>query len=119
MAWHPTPDYIKGLEADPSKGTIVTPSGWAICDGTQGTPDLRGRFIRGAAEWRPTIASGGSETHTHGGQTQPNTAKRGAHGGAGKGYNQPAEAHTHAIQADHHLPPYAEVVYIMKLADVP
>jgi len=34
-------------------GTIVAfrgstaPSGWAICDGTNGTPDLRGRFIRG------------------------------------------------------------------------
>ena len=24
----------------------VAPKGWAICDGTQGTPDLRGRFIR-------------------------------------------------------------------------
>ena len=24
----------------------VAPSGWAVCDGTKGTPDLRGRFIR-------------------------------------------------------------------------
>lgn len=35
-------------------GTIVmwtgssAPSGWAICDGTQGTPDLRSRFVVGA-----------------------------------------------------------------------
>jgi len=34
------------------KGIILTyngataPAGWAICDGTNGTPDLRGRFIR-------------------------------------------------------------------------
>ena len=34
------------------KGTIVAfnsdkaPEGWALCDGTNGTPDLRGRFIR-------------------------------------------------------------------------
>ena len=34
------------------KGTIVAfnsetaPDGWALCDGTNGTPDLRGRFIR-------------------------------------------------------------------------
>ena len=34
------------------KGTIIAynletaPSGWALCDGTNGTPDLRGRFIR-------------------------------------------------------------------------
>jgi microcystin-dependent protein len=25
---------------------ITAPSGWALCDGTNGTPDLRGRFIR-------------------------------------------------------------------------
>ena len=30
-------------------GTIATiPSGWALCDGTGGTPDLRNRFIIGA-----------------------------------------------------------------------
>ena len=26
----------------------TAPSGWALCDGTKGTPDLRGRFILGA-----------------------------------------------------------------------
>lgn len=32
-------------------GTIVTiPSGWALCDGTNGTPDLRDRFIVGARQ---------------------------------------------------------------------
>lgn len=25
--------------------TDAIPSGWALCDGTNGTPDLRGRFI--------------------------------------------------------------------------
>ena len=25
---------------------ITAPKGWAVCDGTKGTPDLRGRFIR-------------------------------------------------------------------------
>jgi hypothetical protein len=30
---------FSGLAAD-------IPDGWAICDGTNGTPDLRGRFIR-------------------------------------------------------------------------
>jgi microcystin-dependent protein len=30
-------------------GTIATiPSGWALCDGSSGTPDLRNRFIIGA-----------------------------------------------------------------------
>lgn len=35
----------------------VPPSGWAICDGTLGTPDLRNRFIIGAGG---TYASGGT-----------------------------------------------------------
>jgi len=39
-----------------TKGTIVAywgntaPKGWAICDGTNNTPDLRGRFIMGGGE---------------------------------------------------------------------
>jgi len=28
--------------------TADIPEGWAVCDGTQGTPDLRGRFLVGA-----------------------------------------------------------------------
>ena len=30
-------------------GGSIIPSGWHICDGTNGTPDLRGRFIVGAS----------------------------------------------------------------------
>ncbi len=40
-------------------------------------------------------------------------------GGAGSSDHQPAEVHTHAIQDDVHLPAYVEVVYIMKLDDLP
>jgi hypothetical protein len=39
------------------------PSGWHICDGTDGTIDLRGMFIKGAAV-NPG-ATGGAATHTH------------------------------------------------------
>lgn len=39
------------------------PSGWALCNGQNGTPDLRGLFIKGAAvEPGPT---GGAASHTH------------------------------------------------------
>lgn len=45
------------------------PSGWALCDGSQGTPDLRGRFVLGAGQGqnltnRPIRQIGGEETHT-------------------------------------------------------
>lgn len=59
----------------------VAPSGWAICDGSNGTPDLRGRFVVGAGHGaglsnRPANQTGGAESvalsvaqlpsHTHG-----------------------------------------------------
>ena len=47
-------------------GTIDNiPSGWGLCDGTQGTPDLRGRFVlaqnpyNGGSEVRGSSADGG------------------------------------------------------------
>ncbi len=68
-------------------GTIDdVPSGWAFCDGTNGTPNLKGRFVVGAnrsfyppheisatsqSEWSATTSSDGS--HDHGGRTA-NTA---------------------------------------------
>lgn len=48
-------EYVNSLIKDPvPAGTImlyngsVAPEGWAICDGTNGTPDLRGVFVIGA-----------------------------------------------------------------------
>jgi hypothetical protein len=41
------------------------PSGWALCDGTGGTPDLRDKFLRGAAAAANPGTTGGSATHTH------------------------------------------------------
>ena len=51
-------------------GTIVAfnnseaPNGWALCDGTNGTPDLRGRFIYGHGSGKSFGELGGNETHT-------------------------------------------------------
>lgn len=47
------------------------PSGWAVCDGTLGTPDLRDRFVVGAGSTYALDATGGSAnavvvTHNHG-----------------------------------------------------
>jgi microcystin-dependent protein len=47
----------------------TAPKGWALCDGTNGTPDLRGRFViatgSGAGLTTRTLgATGGTETHT-------------------------------------------------------
>lgn len=41
------------------------PSGWVLCDGNNGTPDLRGKFIIGAGGAYAPAAEGGANTHTH------------------------------------------------------
>jgi hypothetical protein len=52
-------------------GSIASiPSGWLICDGTSGTPDLRDRFVVGAGSTYAVAATGGSAdavvvSHTH------------------------------------------------------
>jgi len=50
------------------KGIIVSwtgdtaPEGWALCDGTNGTPDLRNKFILSSGS-RKIGTTGGEETH--------------------------------------------------------
>ena len=56
---------------------LTIPTGWALCDGTAGTPDLRDRFIIGALGAHAVGNIGGSAStasnsqgaHTHGGTT--------------------------------------------------
>ena len=41
------------------------PFGWALCDGNNGTPDLRDRFIAAAGSSYNPGAKGDADTHTH------------------------------------------------------
>ena len=58
-------------------GSIATiPTGWVLCDGTNGTPNLRDRFIVGAGSTYSVAATGGSKdatlvshSHTYSGTT--------------------------------------------------
>jgi hypothetical protein len=61
-------------------GSVATvPTGWALCNGSNGTPDLRNRFIIGAGStYNPNTTGGGLSlnvtsatggSHTHGGTT--------------------------------------------------
>jgi hypothetical protein len=46
------------------------PDGWAICDGTKGTPDLRGRFIRMISANEAAGAKNNSDLETNGNGTR-------------------------------------------------
>jgi len=63
-----------------SGSTGSVPVGWYLCDGTNGTPDLRDRFIIGAGNSYAVNATGGSAdsivvSHTH----TASTASSGVH----------------------------------------
>jgi hypothetical protein len=63
----PTPAGVIVLWSG-SIGSI--PSGWALCNGSNGTPDLRNRFVVGAGSTYSVDATGGSAnaivvSHTH------------------------------------------------------
>ena len=53
-----------------SGSSAAIPTGWILCNGASGTPDLRNRFIVGAASTYAVNATGGSAdaitpSHTH------------------------------------------------------
>lgn len=70
------------------------PSGWRLCDGTNGTPDMRDRFIVGAGSGYALGAVGGTVTQ--------NTSSAGAHG--------------HTVQptalTESQLPPHTHQLYL-------
>lgn len=101
-------------------GSVVSiPSGWHLCDGTEGTPNLRNRFLVGAGQTYSPGASGGNVAHTH-------TLNISEHdhpmmGGTGIAAGDDVEFTTDIAtpliteQEANHLPPYYSLCYIMKL----
>jgi hypothetical protein len=78
------------------------PAGWALCDGTQGTPNLEDKFVVGAGNSYAVGATGGATTHTHGAGsfgTAANSTGTGTTGtgSTGTGVTDSAGAHTHSI----------------------
>jgi microcystin-dependent protein len=64
------PAFVAGMIILWSGSIASVPSGWALCDGTNGTPNLRDRFIVGAGSTYAVDATGGSAnaivvSHTH------------------------------------------------------
>lgn len=103
-------------------GSIASiPSGWYLCNGSNGTPDLRDKFIVGAGSTYAVAASGGAITHTH---TVPATQQiwgiTPGHGGGGyiitMAANENAQRATvdASVSTGSSLPPYYALAYIMK-----
>lgn len=84
------------------------PAGWQLCNGTNGTPDLRDKFVVAAGAARPHWSVGGADSrtvgtsaagqHAHGGNTAPTTLAEAQmpshqHGGSTGG----AGSHAHSM----------------------
>lgn len=109
LIWHSTADSI--------------PIGWIICDGNNDTPDLRDRFIPGAAfffEWNDKF---GKQTHKHFANLSPHshTAQTKDDPDFGVGDGTAFGMQTNSVESwpetneANHMPPYKSMIYIMKL----
>lgn len=118
---------MKGLILAWSGPLASIPSGWALADGQNGTPDLRGWFLKGAPAGMNPGGTGGSLTHDHGGVTGTTTVTTQPAGSdpcnmsvGGTSWIAPVNVHTHtythshAVGASSHLPPYFELAFIVK-----
>ena len=59
---------------------LTIPTGWVVCNGENGTPNLVDRFPRGASVDGDLRGTGGSTTHVHG---NPDTSLRTNHNHGG------------------------------------
>lgn len=111
------------------------PKGWVLCDGRNGTPDLRDRFVMGSTT-DERQRTGGQNSHTH------NVSSAGSHNhsvigevatkralhdvtAAGKRRHDVASdqhthsianngVHSHSLNTSSNLPPYYKLAFIMK-----
>lgn len=113
------PDVLKGMIIEWYGAIVDIPSGFALCDGNNGTPDLRNRMVIGAGDTYAVGASGGTLTHTHTVNQAAHTHTIGA--GAdileGTNYSDTSDSTDPDItcSTDNHLNPYHALAYIMKL----
>ena len=100
-------------------GAIVDiPTGYVICDGNNGSPDLRNKFIIGAGDGYAVNANGGSTSHDHtfSGSPHQHTLPGGVDIPAGAGFSAIAGQFTATgtVNSKATLPPYLSLAYIMK-----
>lgn len=95
------------------------PTGWTICDGNNGTPDLRDKFLIGAGDSYSPGDTGGSDRHRHfftsDGHSHPiQTAGGWVSSGAAIDDDTGISVAVGLTNLTLALPPYHALCYIMK-----
>lgn len=127
----PTPDFPVGGIILWSGSTSNIPTKWHLCDGTNGTPDLRDRFVVGAGSDYSVGDTGGESKHTLNISEMPRhshtfvlTSGEGSYSGY-RGitptkhegfYRNLVTSNAGSSQPHNNLPPYYALCYIMKIA---
>ncbi|SFO96743.1 Microcystin-dependent protein [Oscillibacter sp. PC13] len=124
-------NYMVGMICAWSGSVDAIPAGWALCDGTGGTPDLRGRFLLGAGGSYAPWKTGGEANHTLTISELPGHShfyempQKGSQSGAGDtiGYGTPKTyfpvnkitTSTGGGSSHNNMPPYYALCFVMYL----
>lgn len=92
----------------------VVPRGWALCDGSNGTPNLQDRFVRGTLDPKSINQEGGSKTHNHSASFSGTRFEADNIGRNGTGATR-HDGNVISISEAETLPLYTTLAYIMKL----
>lgn len=102
-----------------SGAVIDIPSGWSLCDGTLGTPDLRDNFVIGAGSTFNPDDTGGALTHDHTftGDGHSHTLPAGVGVGSGAQLSPTTSSNpaTGTTDSGSSLPPFYSLAYIIFL----
>ena len=136
LIWYPPDSTYNTLALVASS----VPLGWAMCDGTKGTPDLRGRFVLMAQDTIPLVnvppgatthsigQTGGREKHAlteaempaHNHEIELHISGSGGSERVAREYGEGRQGTTYAgmrggSQPHEIMPPFYTLVYVMKL----
>jgi hypothetical protein len=101
--------------------TIPDPTVWAVCDGTNGTPDLRGKFVSGVSDLASIgLDPNGTSFHSHPGSAamaadvDDHIIKSTDKGDDSLITTKSIHTHPLSITVASHIPPNFRLIYLMK-----
>ena len=102
------------------RGAIIDiPANWQLCDGSNGTPDLRDKFIIGSQKTYEVGDTGGNANHTHGFTTDghKHSFKEGTQINSGFIINIESATTicTGTTDAANNAPPYYSLAFMMRM----